>query len=265
MANDNPNDPKGSDCEQPPAEKHQIAAAIRSFESQQRSARDHPTEYEREGHRWAVRTGKGVIIYTILTAIIMIASVCTAIYSRWQATIADDTEKRSLRAYIGIDNEKFILNCAACDDPTKQTDIARGFTDDNALFMEIKNYGHTPAFDAIGYFNWKDAPYGTELRSDFPYADGSQVGVPGTVFVINPEETSHGGDLLEPGDVDLIRRARSHQITLYLYGHIDYTDVFKCRDALKFCFRYAPDAKPEHRFGLCHAHNETPKDCQPRE
>ena len=38
-------------------------------------------------------------------------------------------------------------------------------TDDNALFIEIKNFGHTPAFDAIGHFNWKEAPYGSELSS----------------------------------------------------------------------------------------------------
>jgi hypothetical protein len=267
MTNDNPSNhnASGGGRNEPPTEQHPVATALKSIEGKLQAAREDPTEYERESHRWAIRTGRGVIFYTILTAFIMAASVGTAIYSRWQATIADDSEKRSLRAYIGIENEKFVLNCDACDDPTKQTDFAKGFTDNNALFMEIKNYGHTPAFDATGSFNWKDAPYGNELPPDFTYADGANARTPGTVFVINPQERSHGGDLLDAGVVDFIKRARNHQITLYLYGHIDYTDVFKCRNVLKFCFRYAPDAKPAHSFDFCQAHNETPKDCQPQD
>ena len=206
--------------------------------------------------RWAE------LAFALALTVATIVNVCIAnrqwIVANRQASIADNTEKLSLRAYLGIDNEKFVLNCAYCTDQSTRTDYAKGFTDDNALIVPITNYDHTLAFDAIGYFNWKDATYGGELGSDFSYSDGAQVIVPGTFFVINPQEADHGGILLGSSDMELIRRARDHQITLYIYGHIDYTDAFSCRETLKFCFRYAPDAKPEHRFGLCQAHNEAP-------
>jgi hypothetical protein len=105
----------------------------------------------------------------------LVATGFAACYTRKQWITAEDTEKRSLRAYLGVDNENFVLNCTYCTDLSRRPDYTKDLTDDDSLIVPVTNYGHTPAFDAVGYFNWKDSPYGTEIGSNFSYNDGAQV------------------------------------------------------------------------------------------
>lgn len=267
MAKDNPSgsDTNGGNGNQPSTEQHPVATAIKSLERHHHSTRENPTEYERQAHFWSVWTGRGVLLYTVFTAAIMVASICTAIFSRWQATTADDTEKRSLRAYVGIENDAFVVNCTACDDQTKQTIPERGLTEDNILIIKITNYGGTPASKVMAHINYKDTKFGTELPPDFNYADGIPNGPLLAPVTMSPHSTTDMGGSLNAATVDLFKRARNHQITLHIYGHVDYTDAFKCSGSILFCYRYTPDNKPEHRFPPCAKHNEPRKDCEPNE
>ena len=131
MPGNNPNSPDngGDDGNEPATEQHPIGTALQSLERYFDTARKNPTEYERESHTWSIRTGRGVIVYTIFTAVIMIAAVFTAFYSRWQASTADDSEKRDLRAYVYLD--------------TKTIPYPRNAPNRFAISLNIKNSGKT--------------------------------------------------------------------------------------------------------------------------
>ena len=266
MTQDNPDSSNngGNDGEQPTTKQHPIASALQSLEGYFDTARKNPTEDERKSHRWAIRTGKGVIAYTVLTSIIMVAAVGTAIYSREQANTAADTERRSLRAYVGIDNEDIVLNCAACTNQNKAT-TADFYSDENMVTFPVENYGQTPAFDGNGIVGVKDMPPGRELPSNFNYPVGepNQREPPRAYpWVIEPRETNHFGTFMDAANINLIKRAQNHQIWLYFYGQITYVDVFGCSAKVLFCFRYIPDNESKHRFAFCPEHNEPAKDCE---
>jgi hypothetical protein len=90
--------------DKPAAEQHQIAAAIQSLERPLKAARENPTEYERETHTWAIRTGKGIIIYTTLTVVIAVAAIWSAIDAQKAVNLTQENFAIDQRPYIWINN-----------------------------------------------------------------------------------------------------------------------------------------------------------------
>lgn len=139
MADDNPNgsggDGGGSD--KPAAEQSQIASAIQSFERRFQSARENPTGYERESHRWAIRTGKGVIVYTLVT----VGIAAAAIWSSWNAQRAVDLTAKNFvieqRPYLWLGDN--LGSPAIWNDPDGKAQIYWSWF--------FTNYGKTPAND----------------------------------------------------------------------------------------------------------------------
>src|SRR5436309_2000234 len=106
---------ENSDSGDDPASKeHRIAVAVQSITEQQNATNKSADEQHRETIRWAKRTFWAVVGYSFLTFVIAAASVYGARESREavrqaanaanaagrQATIAEDTERRQLRAYL---------------------------------------------------------------------------------------------------------------------------------------------------------------------
>ena len=94
MPQDNPkgSNSNGDSADQPPSEKHQIAAAIQSLERQYRAAQEGHIQHEQQTFIWTRRAGVGVLAYTVLTVVIM----CASIYSARQAAISADAARDSL-------------------------------------------------------------------------------------------------------------------------------------------------------------------------
>lgn len=173
-----------------------------------------------------------------------------------------DTERRQLRAYVGIDSKTVELKCGSCV-PTALRRDTKAFYDDDFVGIGIHNFGQTPAHELTSRSNWKEMPFGAELPKDFDYPDNPPIesAYPMSKSTLNPTESAIAGNQFGAETVAIIIRAREHQASMYIYGHIDYKDVFDKPRTTPFCFRYAPDTTDEaHRFPLCPEHNSPAKD-----
>jgi hypothetical protein len=132
MTDDIPNSIEGDGGDNPTTEKNQIADAIKSLEREYRSAREDPTNYERETHRWAIITGKGVVVYSILTAGITVAAICSAWDARQSLNLTREIFKADQRPIIWL---------------TNHNDMPRFQAPSNQITWnwEMSNYGKSPA------------------------------------------------------------------------------------------------------------------------
>jgi hypothetical protein len=242
------NDGKPANCDEKQSEEKPVSAAVREEHPApksdpdkcgRRSEKKHPLEW-------------GIFILLFFT---LIATGIAACYTRKQWITADDQERRSLRAYVGITNTPFDFRCGDCDgsaiDPTRPWDR-------NFIGIEIKNFGMTPAIGVHVRTSWTNTPFGNELPAEFQYID-TEVDPnlsPMSAFTLNPQALTNPSNSFGPGIVSDIKRARAHDIFLFFYGHIYFRDVFKKERITPFCVRYFPDSQDSgHRFGLCPNHN----------
>ncbi len=230
---DTGNNPTAAANNEPPAEEQRDVAA----------ANHAPINNIRRW--WQIGWDRAVELgFTFAILAATIVNVCVA-NRQWSAmlesnTISRNNAEQSLRAYVGINNEDTVVNCAACDDPIKQSIPERGFVDDNMRIFTVENYGQTPAFDGHGTIGTKDMPLGRDLPSNFDYPLGdanTRTPIKVLPWVLEPHDKNHFGAAMDASQIDLIKRARLHQITLYIYGQVTYLDAFDCNATMIFCFR----------------------------
>jgi len=69
-----------------------------------------------------------------------------------------------------------------------------------------------------------------------------------------------GGDIISVRGGDFVGiRTQNREIDLFIYGHIDYTDVFGDQQHTYFCWQYAGERQGEavlHRLRMYGRHND---------
>jgi hypothetical protein len=187
---------------------------------------------------------------------------------------ADDATLRTeieLRAYVGITGE-IQLNCPACE-----TDTFRPLTPtpnhvmDNSIVIHIQNGGQTPAYSVHAENSFYPTTYEGTLPENFtfPIYPGAQhlAGIgpetAGGVAILNAHDTQleSMSTPLQQDVIALIAQAKHHQISLFWYGNILYTDVFQKSRCTPFCLAYLPDFPRDQQFEPCEKHNTPPKEC----
>jgi hypothetical protein len=183
-----------------------------------------------------------------------VVSCFAATFSGWQAWIASDAEERQLRAYLEVtDLEVVCPDCATIGPVNPSSPIP--YISQNFVHIRFENSGQTPA-RAIRYkINWlpipsKDAP----LPENFEFPDYSPTNTPAFVSTSELARDQHrdGAGEIEH-DIDRFRTSTKRMSTLYLYGHLDYCDVFGKPRATAFCFLYAPNVG--EKLPICDRYN----------
>lgn len=141
---------------------------------------------------------------------------------------ARDTERRQLRAYIGIlDGE---LRCTSCEQIRTGAlkAPAPGYRDSDMVWLTVQNGGQTPAYDVAVYLFTKEMPFGEQLPLDFKYPDYplSTDEPPVSHVMANPGEKPQCGIELSQDIITQFVRAQNNLVTIYIYGHADYKDIF---------------------------------------
>ncbi len=145
---DNPNhqDRSGGDSNSSSAEDHKITVAIDSFKRSYEAAQRQRGEHEGRSLKWTRRTAVAAITYTFFTGLIIIASGYSVyeaqraveVASRAadaatkQAAIAENTEKRQLRACV------FVAATTMHDFVATKKPFVK---------VRIRNFGQTPAYE----------------------------------------------------------------------------------------------------------------------
>jgi hypothetical protein len=174
-----------------------------------------------------------------------------------------DTAEQQLRAYVGIKGD-VLLRCPSCN-----VGVFRPFTPsaehiiDNVIKFKIQNGGQTPAYNVYIEDSFYYADDGDGLPKGFIYQirPRTQHLAGMSPSIENPRGTIGPKDLLptiRPIEQDVmsnIVRSRSHEITLFYYGNIHYTDVFDKSRTTPFCFQYFPNIPENAQFPNCEEHN----------
>ena len=170
---------------------------------------------------------------------------------------AKNIARRQLRAYVGI--EKIVLETPSFTDatyikpdPTKGPVVFKDF-----IVATIKNYGQTPAHDlstyvtVVGITTVGGPTYGLKLPADFKFEEQNLDQATGrervvSKYILQPSQPDTTKVPLD--DIEGVKQAHDLKVTLYAYGHIEYTDIFDRRWSNFFCFLYEPWRPEGTRF-----------------
>ncbi|MFZ1905197.1 MAG: hypothetical protein WAU56_07380 [Steroidobacteraceae bacterium] len=173
--------------------------------------------------------------------------------------VADDTSKRQLRAYVGV--ERFDVELPNLTAPKYQPlPAAPGIVFSDFMRAEIKNYGQTPATDVSVHMNFQPVPdFGADLPADFGYPDyeafqGTSVEVFASRQIVEPGKSIETRTVLR--DISALRAAHAGKARVFFYGHIDYTDIYNRRWRKDYCYSYEWWRPEGDRFVPYKAHNE---------
>jgi hypothetical protein len=179
---------------------------------------------------WAI----GIMLFFTL-----IATSCAAKFTHDQAVTADDTEKRSLRAYVGVFTHK-IQNVAIKGAP--HVEIA------------IKNFGNTPATNVVYWIFSKFDNYPDPTTLAIQDFRPDKI----VLFPTDGFTTTFDIGALDQIDMDGLANSR----WLYAYGEIDYLDAFEKKRCTKFRLMYGGQLLKLERMAIAGNGNEIDKACQ---
>ena len=152
---------------------------------------------------------------SLFSAFIALCALFVSIFVAWNIR---DNSQRQLRAYVAVGEPHF------------------GTRDPVSVQISGENNGQTPARRVTAHLNRKWVPYGQKLPKDFSYPDFGEVG-PSSVAVLGPGKSK---TFTFPFDPKEIEQVRNKETALFLYGHIDYIDVFGEPRTSQFNYQYVP-------------------------
>jgi hypothetical protein len=155
----------------------------------------------------------------------------------------DDTAQKQLRAYVGIFD--ILLECknltVAKYEP--KTEIIAGTVHDDFIVITMKNFGSTPANQARMWVNWYSQKFGERLPKNFKWGDYDSVSK-GEVHPIFAKTAIFPGQTIKLltviNDLTPFRGAIAKMVNFYIYGHIDYVDIYEANHTTTFCYHYSP-------------------------
>lgn len=173
---------------------------------------EHHTHQEKSRAEWALEIAIGLMVFGTLCAT-SVAAYWTS--QQWTAADAQlrtmqDTEKRQLRAYIGI-----VASPTIDKDPTKQS-----------ISFKLFNYGLTPAKSVTGNVTLQpvDVP-AQEIPRDFPFKENPAVAVrsifqyPRQIFPQNSDTLRYD---LDSSEVREFEKAELGTRVVFIFGHFEY-------------------------------------------
>jgi hypothetical protein len=175
----------------------------------------------------------------------LIATGLAANYTRKQWLSAEDTERRTLRAYLAI---------------TPNLKVDRTKTE-----FSIDNFGQTPAKTVQIWGNWEFVPFGEDLPADFAFRvkppspcselpGQSMARGPLTVFPKSALEAALYHCQSQLFDFAFTNQKQSNA---FLYGYISYLDIFNMEHRTNYCLLYYPAIR---MAVFCSRHNEIDPD-----
>jgi hypothetical protein len=133
------------------------------------------------------------------------------------------------------------------DAPSDQTPESQpGHILNNFYLVTIKNFGNSPAFRAGLYSNYIAVPFGTQLPLNFNFADlpnrfeKSNITVASVRTTLDRDATFTGKIPLLSEDVVRFIAAQKKMVQIYIWGHIDFCDIYSRRWVRNFSFAYEP-------------------------
>jgi hypothetical protein len=237
VSNNNANPNTGDDAGGSPKDKEKSASNPSSNTSNSRPEISQPKT--NANAKESSESDKHWLDYAtaIFAFIAAVGAIFAAIFSGWQASVAEDTEKRQLRAYV------IVKSAAFAKDDSGKLKFGRQYPGGKELliYYTVSNEGVTPAYDV---FRQITVEYPFANRFNFDYTDGTAAYVskehtfgPIITRAFSDEEVS-----------DILKGGEDGGKLLVFAGRITYKDIFERPWPTFFCFAYL--ASPEPKFTL---------------
>lgn len=201
------------------------------------------------------------VIIALFTVVLGLFTVSLSVSTRHLVRNAVNTERRQLRSYMGVQKIELIFR----NNVKQNVGVERGSVGwiwPDVLLVNYKNFGITPASEVYIHVNWIDLPYGMILPDDFGYIDKNDAIFEGTEPNYSYEIVDGGQGKITTVNIpnaNIFKEAKSRKKFVYIYGHIDYTDIYKCRWQRSFCFLYEPWGPRSDPFVAHSQHNDEKK------
>jgi hypothetical protein len=199
---------------------------------------------------------------TVISAVAATAASAAAIISLVLLCVTRQSNKRQQRAYIGVDSIGLELPGLENPDYEPIKPDKPGLVVSDCVLCTFRNYGGTPALDVKVHINWQSISFGKILPANFQYPDYESITTPGIGRVVSHLHLMQKQDhttRVPIYDVDVFRKAHEQKGTLYIYGHIDYTDVFGQNWSRRFSYIYEPWQTEGQQFIPDQSHNDETK------
>ena len=184
----------------------------------------------RSARRAAAKLTSAVWSFDRITAVTGAAiAVLALVATAGQYWIASDTEKRSLRAYVGVNSILPQLKTAP-----------------KGINVFVQNGGQTPAYHVTVHLSGEPVPIGGKLPAGFGYADkGDRDLARSSLAILSGGSGSKEIPFTIPFDHDeVFSKVESHANEGYFYGHVDYDDIFDGHWLTEICYRYTFEGTP---------------------
>ncbi|MFM0506674.1 hypothetical protein [Paraburkholderia sp. RL17-373-BIF-A] len=201
------------------------------------------------------------IAHFVVTCLALLAAGAAAWFTHDQVKIAQDTEQRQLRAYVGIESVAFdtsggldVVNVVPQPDGRSPLPVTRSF-----FVVKLKNYGLTPARDIAVNFEPALFHGSGGIDPNEPFNDRAN----------SFEMGNRSRDTLNAGQdttSKILISGRNSKIMLFASTHIGeglivagslvYQDVFGKRWRNRYCYYVSSPLTQEQKFTACDQHND---------
>jgi hypothetical protein len=167
---------------------------------------------------------------------------------------ATAAERRQLRAYVGVEKIWFDLPHMSYLNWKAPRPVPPGYFYEDKALVEIKNFGGTPAYEVGVTINWQIMRYGLILPIGYTLPQYAEERSPSSSQVIDVGKTFTA--TINIRDLLVFQEADARVSSLYIYGHILYTDVYGRRWRRGYRYMYEPWRREGERFWPHHEGND---------
>lgn len=154
-----------------------------------------------------------------------------------------DTAKKQLRSYIGVENIQLQLPSSKKANYLPSP-MKRGVEVVDVVVLTLKNFGSTPASEVTTKMAWHAEPFLHQPHSKFSFPDPGPQLPADLDFIVSKCVVFPGQPLtsrIAIQDITPFLEAAALKKSLYLYGHVDYQDIYGQTHTTKFCYAYQPN------------------------
>jgi hypothetical protein len=208
-----------------------------------------------------------------LTGILGIGSILLFVSSLIQIRISATTARKQLRAYVGIESNRFSFDSPSLitkheNAKTRAVNaaIAAGGIYTDFMSIGVRNFGETPAYHVTVFAGFAPTNFGERLPDDFFTKQFHAVDAMPTathrattaVFTLHRDQTEISKHNIPASALESIKHARSVPPTrqIYVLGRIYYRDIYGQSWRTKFCYSWEPWHPAGERFVAYQEHNE---------
>ncbi len=249
-------------------ESESFSVAINAFHGTYKTVSDESSKHAKKSLKWTAATGVAAWFYTILTAALLSAGIYSAIESTEavhqasraadeakrgadaassQSATAQDTEKRQLRAYVGLI-------------PPPDNQVSNNFTPPATPLIRLtpKNFGVTPAYEAIHKTGMQVGYYPLAKNFEYPI---QELATPPNPITIYPGAFDLAGIQVESlraltqDEIASIQDGKTKR--LYVWGTLTYKDVFREPHYTNFCLGFYNLTPTQVQREPCNEHNDS--------